>query len=130
VAISCLEKPAWVILNDIGIAQVRRRAFHYAVPPNETMQISREHFPHQADMACEESARPSRRPLKGQGGLALTVVITDPRSVVPMQAVPIFCEAPDDELLLVDWLNAAFKGRGRSTCQKNSSSLLARRTLI
>jgi tRNA nucleotidyltransferase (CCA-adding enzyme) len=36
----------------------------------------------------------------------MTAVITDPASVAPLQAVPIVCEAPDDELLLVDWLNA------------------------
>ena len=38
--------------------------------------------------------------------LALTAVITDLETVAPTQAVPIVCEAPDDELLLVDWLNA------------------------
>jgi tRNA nucleotidyltransferase (CCA-adding enzyme) len=37
---------------------------------------------------------------------ALTSVITDLETVAPTQAVPIVCEAPDDELLLVDWLNA------------------------
>lgn len=36
---------------------------------------------------------------------ALTAVITDPESVAPTQSVPIVCEAPDDELLLADWLN-------------------------
>jgi len=36
----------------------------------------------------------------------MTAVITDPESVTPTQAVSIACEAPDDELLLVDWLNA------------------------
>ena len=35
-----------------------------------------------------------------------TAVITDLESVAPTQSVPIVCEAPDDELLLVDWLNA------------------------
>ncbi|MEN8197225.1 MAG: archease [Pseudomonadota bacterium] len=37
---------------------------------------------------------------------ALTAVLTDPERVRPRQAVEIACEAPDDELLLVDWLNA------------------------
>lgn len=39
-------------------------------------------------------------------GLALTAVVTEPESVVATQPVSIACEAPDDELLLVDWLNA------------------------
>ena len=38
--------------------------------------------------------------------LALTAVITDPDEVIPTQQVTIVCEAPDDELLLVDWRNA------------------------
>jgi tRNA nucleotidyltransferase (CCA-adding enzyme) len=38
--------------------------------------------------------------------LALTAVITDPKSVAPTEAVSVAAEAPDDELLLVDWLNA------------------------
>jgi tRNA nucleotidyltransferase (CCA-adding enzyme) len=32
--------------------------------------------------------------------------VTDPASVAAVQAVDIRCEAPDNELLLVDWLNA------------------------
>jgi tRNA nucleotidyltransferase (CCA-adding enzyme) len=41
-----------------------------------------------------------------QAALALTAVITDPDKLTANQVVDIFCEAPDDELLLVDWLNA------------------------
>ena len=33
-------------------------------------------------------------------------MISDPGGVAPADAVEIACEAPDDELLLVDWLNA------------------------
>ena len=40
-----------------------------------------------------------------QAALAMTAVVTDPASVAPAMAVDIDCEAPDDELLLVDWLN-------------------------
>ena len=36
----------------------------------------------------------------------MTAVITDPGSVAQSESVSISCEAPDDELLLVDWLNA------------------------
>ena len=41
-----------------------------------------------------------------QAALALTAVLTDPARVVSRDAVDIRCEAPDDELLFVDWLNA------------------------
>jgi SHS2 domain-containing protein len=36
----------------------------------------------------------------------MTAAITDPGGVAPASAVDVECEAPDDEMLLVDWLNA------------------------
>lgn len=36
----------------------------------------------------------------------MTAAITDPDSVRSHEEVEISCEAPDDEILLVDWLNA------------------------
>ena len=41
-----------------------------------------------------------------QAALAMTAVITDPAKAAPLEPVEIQCEAPDDELLFVDWLNA------------------------
>lgn len=41
-----------------------------------------------------------------QAALAMTAVITDPTLVSAVEKVEITREAPDDELLLVDWLNA------------------------
>jgi tRNA nucleotidyltransferase (CCA-adding enzyme) len=38
--------------------------------------------------------------------VALTAVIAELHTVVPTEAVEVTCEAPDDELLFVDWLNA------------------------
>jgi SHS2 domain-containing protein len=38
--------------------------------------------------------------------LALTAVVTDPADVAAREGVPIACEAPDDELLFAEWLNA------------------------
>ena len=64
-----------------------------------------EHFPHEADTGVRGIGSTKEEAFEG-AGLALTAVITDPASVSPMQAVPIVCEAPDEELLLVDWLNA------------------------
>ena len=40
-----------------------------------------------------------------QAALALTAVITDPETVRPREVINVTCEAPDDELLFVDWLN-------------------------
>lgn len=40
-----------------------------------------------------------------QAGLALTAVICNPDKVLPQTQVEITCEAPDLELLFVDWLN-------------------------
>ena len=41
-----------------------------------------------------------------QAALAMTAVIADPELILPEQEIGIDCEAPDDEMLLVDWLNA------------------------
>jgi tRNA nucleotidyltransferase (CCA-adding enzyme) len=64
-----------------------------------------EHFPHQADMGVR-GLGPSREAAFEQAALAMTAVVADPATVMPNEAVDIQCEAPDDELLLVDWLNA------------------------
>ena len=37
---------------------------------------------------------------------ALTALIADPGTVRPVESVPVRCEAPDDALLLADWINA------------------------
>ena len=49
---------------------------------------------------------PTREAAFEQAALALTAIVVDPASVAPRTGVEIACEAPDDELLLVDWLNA------------------------
>jgi tRNA nucleotidyltransferase (CCA-adding enzyme) len=64
-----------------------------------------EHFPHQADMGIRGIGSTKETAFEA-AALALTAVITDPASVAPTRAVSIVCEAPDDELLLIDWLNA------------------------
>ncbi len=64
-----------------------------------------EHFPHEADIGVRGIGSTKEAAFEG-AGLALTAVITDPASVFPQEAVAIVCQAPDEELLLVDWLNA------------------------
>jgi len=41
-----------------------------------------------------------------QAALALTAIITDLAAVEPRESVEVHCEAPELELLFVDWLNA------------------------
>jgi SHS2 domain-containing protein len=74
-------------------------------PRSETAQGSWEHFPHQADIGVRGVGSTKEAAFES-AAQALTSVITDLETVAPTQAVPIVCEAPDDELLLVDWLNA------------------------
>jgi len=67
--------------------------------------MSWEHFDHGADIGVRGyGASPAEA--FGQAAFALTAVITDPATVNPKVAVHVACEAPDLELLLVDWLNA------------------------
>jgi tRNA nucleotidyltransferase (CCA-adding enzyme) len=74
-------------------------------PRSETVQGSWEHFPHQADIGVRGFGSTKEAAFEC-AAQALTAVITDLGSVAPTQSVPIVCEAPDDELMLVDWLNA------------------------
>jgi SHS2 domain-containing protein len=64
-----------------------------------------EHFAHGADIGVRGIGA-TREEAFAQAALALTAVMTDPARVAPKQAVEIRCEAPDDELLFTDWLNA------------------------
>jgi tRNA nucleotidyltransferase (CCA-adding enzyme) len=64
-----------------------------------------EHFEHGADIGVRGVA-PTKSGAFEQAALALTAVITDPSRVRPLETVEIQCEAQDDELLLVRWLNA------------------------
>ncbi len=64
-----------------------------------------EHFEHEADIGLRAVA-PTREALFEFMGEALTAVITEPEDVHSAETVTVTCEAPDDALLLVDWLNA------------------------
>jgi len=64
-----------------------------------------EHFPHEADMGIRGIGN-TRDEAFEQAALAMTAVITDPAQVSAVEQVEITRQAPDDELLLVDWLNA------------------------
>lgn len=69
------------------------------------MSGSWEHFPHGADIGVRGHGDSLAEAFE-QAALALTGVITDPAGVATTEAVAIAAEAPDHELLLVDWLNS------------------------
>ena len=64
-----------------------------------------EHFAHDADIGLI-GIGPTKAEAFRQAAMALTAVVTDPHNVRPVTAVELVCRAPDDELLLVEWLNA------------------------
>ena len=64
-----------------------------------------QHFPHDADIGIRGFGH-TRSEAFEQAAKAMIGAITDPETVAPSEQVSINCEAPDDELLLVDWLNA------------------------
>jgi len=64
-----------------------------------------EHFAHEADIGVRGFG-PTREAAFEQGALALMHAICEADRVEPRQVVEIACEAPDDALLFVDWLNA------------------------
>lgn len=64
-----------------------------------------EHYEHEADIGVRGIA-PTLAQAFEQAALALTAVVTSPERVEARHAVSIQCQAPDPELLLVNWLNA------------------------
>ena len=63
-----------------------------------------EHFPHDADVGVRGFG-PTPAAAFEQAACALTAVVTH-AEVKPSTAVEVECEAPDLELLFVEWLNA------------------------
>ncbi len=76
-----------------------------ARPAEPAMQAHWEHYEHGADIGVRGLGASKAQAFE-QAALALTAVITEPQGVAAQQTVQIDCEAPDDELLLADWLNA------------------------
>lgn len=64
-----------------------------------------EHFEHQADMGIRGFGR-TREQAYAQAALAMVAVSVLPRTIRQLVTVRVACTAPDDELLLFDWLNA------------------------
>jgi SHS2 domain-containing protein len=76
-----------------------------ATPLDTRDAVRWEHFPHEADMGVRGIGRTKAEAFE-QAALALCALATDPAGVVPREQVEVRCEAPDDELLFAEWLNA------------------------
>lgn len=67
-----------------------------------------EHFTHGADIGVRGMGRTPAEAF-GQAALALTAVVTDPGKVGGTEHRRLRCQAPDPEVMLVDWLNAVIE---------------------
>jgi tRNA nucleotidyltransferase (CCA-adding enzyme) len=63
-----------------------------------------EHFDHEADIGIRGIA-PTLEQAFEQAAVALTAVVTDPDRVSDSTALAIQCQASENELLLVSWIN-------------------------
>jgi tRNA nucleotidyltransferase (CCA-adding enzyme) len=79
-----------------------------AAQPSESTQDGSahwEHYEHGADIGVRGFGVLKSTAFE-QAALALTAVVADLDSVEARDHITLECEAPDDELLLADWLNA------------------------
>lgn len=73
--------------------------------PDLTAMTRWEHYEHGADIGVRGFGATKAQAFE-QAALALTAVAVDPAAVAPRERATFRCEAPDDELLLAEWLNA------------------------
>lgn len=73
-------------------------------PPVSRSRSRWEHFVHGADIGVR-GLGPSKEAAFEQAALALTGVVAEPSQIAARMCVTVDCAAPDDELLLADWLN-------------------------
>ena len=63
-----------------------------------------EHFEHEADMGVRGYGNTLAEAFE-QTALAMSSVIADINNIKAIECINVECNAPDDEVLLVDWLN-------------------------
>lgn len=71
---------------------------------NKSITPHWEHFEHEADIGIRGIA-PTLDQAFEQAAIAMTAAVTHLDSVSASKVISIYCEAPDNELLLVSWLN-------------------------
>ncbi len=64
-----------------------------------------EHYPHDADVGVRGHGQSKAEAFR-QAALGMMALVVEAGTVEPRVQAPIACEAPDDVVLLVDWLNA------------------------
>lgn len=64
-----------------------------------------EHFPHEADVGIRGYGSTLAEAFE-RAAVAMTAAVTDVERIAPTECVHIVCEAPQPDLLLVEWLNA------------------------
>jgi tRNA nucleotidyltransferase (CCA-adding enzyme) len=64
-----------------------------------------EHFAHQADIGVKAAADSLGKAFE-DAAVGLTAIIAEPKSIEAIESVQIECSAKNEELLLVNWLNA------------------------
>jgi len=69
------------------------------------MRAGWEHYEHQADIGVRGFGA-TKAEAFAQAAAAMTAAVTDLAAVRALEPVGVRCEAPDDELLLAEWLNA------------------------
>jgi len=74
------------------------------IAPSVMSRAGWEHFPHDADVGVRGFGATPAQAFE-QAALALTAVVTRAQ-IEPLNRVEVRCQAPDLELLFVDWLNA------------------------
>ncbi len=72
--------------------------------PPVTARPGWEHFPHDADIGVRGRGATPAEAFE-QAAFALTAIVTV-SPIEPLSSVTVRCEAPDIEVLLVDWLNS------------------------
>ena len=64
-----------------------------------------EHYPHTADMGIRGFGTTKEQAF-AQAALAMIAVSVDLETIKPQQQIEISCQADDDELLFIEWLNS------------------------
>ena len=64
-----------------------------------------EHFCHESDIGVLGKGKSIEEAFE-EAALALTAILTHPKEIEPIEKITIKCQAPDLDLLLIDWLNA------------------------
>lgn len=63
-----------------------------------------EHFPHERGVGVR-GVGATREQAFEQAAIALCAVVTEPRDVLHLEEVHLYCDAPNDDILLAAWLN-------------------------